>query len=300
MSDPKAPLSALRPTREFFIGIDSDGCAFDTMEIKHKECFCPNFIEKFHCQAISKYTREAWEFVNLYSKWRGCNRWLAVMHVLGLLHDREEVKRRGADITRGEHIQAFVDSNAPRSNDGLKKYIADISDNAAKVELEHALEWSLAVNATIERMVHDVPPFPFLRESLDAALERADMIVVSQTPVEALTREWTEHNIDRYVHLIAGQEMGKKSEHIELAAGGKYPAEKILMIGDAPGDLKAARDNHALFFPINPGDEEASWQRFHEEALDRFFSGTYAGDYEKALLNEFDKLLPESPPWLSS
>ncbi len=28
------------PRHEFLVCIDSDGCAFDTMEIKHKECFC--------------------------------------------------------------------------------------------------------------------------------------------------------------------------------------------------------------------------------------------------------------------
>ena len=296
--DPKAQLTALQPTKEFFIGIDSDGCAFDTMEIKHKECFCPNFVEKFNCQPISKYTREAWEFVNLYSKWRGCNRWLAVLRVLGLLRDRKEVKRRGVTVTDGKHIQAFADSGKPLSNDGLKTYLEENhSDAEAKAALEHALEWSLAVNATIARMVHDVPPFPFLRESLEKARPKADMIVVSQTPVEALTREWKEHKIDDFVRVIAGQEMGTKGEHIRLAAGGKYPPAKMLMIGDAPGDLKAARQNDALFYPINPGDEESSWQRLNEEALDRFLAGDYAGDYEKSLLDEFEKLLPEQPPW---
>jgi len=293
----QAPLTAFRPTREFFIGIDSDGCAFDTMEIKHKECFCPNFVEKFHCQAVSKYTREAWEFVNLYSKWRGCNRWLAVMRVLGLLHERQEVQRRGAKITEAKHVQAFVDSGTTLSNDGLASYIEKTPDPEAKGELEHALDWSLTVNKTIARMVHDVPPFPFLRESLQQAQDKADMIVVSQTPTEALTREWQEHEIDGFVHIIAGQEMGKKSEHIAIAAGGKYPNDKILMIGDAPGDLKAARDNNALFYPVNPGDEESSWRRFHDEALGRFFAGTYTGDYEQALLEEFEKLLPEHAPW---
>jgi superfamily I DNA/RNA helicase len=46
------------------------------------------------------------------------------------------------------------------------------------------------------------------------------------------------------------------------------------MIGDAPGDFKAAKSNHALFYPIVPGREEESWQRFYEEALERFFAGT--------------------------
>ena len=69
------------------------------------------------------------------------------------------------------------------------------------------------------------------------------------------------------------------------------------MIGDANGDLKAARNNQALFFPINPGEEEASWKRLFDEGLDRFFAGAYAGDYEASLIAEFEKFLPTTPPW---
>ena len=69
------------------------------------------------------------------------------------------------------------------------------------------------------------------------------------------------------------------------------------MIGDAPGDLKAARANDALFYPVNPGDEAASWQRFRDEAAEKFFSGQYAGAYEKALIDEFMGYLPAKPPW---
>jgi hypothetical protein len=29
------------PQHEFLVGIDSDGCVFDSMELKHKECFIP-------------------------------------------------------------------------------------------------------------------------------------------------------------------------------------------------------------------------------------------------------------------
>ncbi len=61
-------LAELRPRFDFFIGIDSDGCAFDTMEIKHKECFIPNIIRYWELQAVSKYARAAAEFVNLYSE----------------------------------------------------------------------------------------------------------------------------------------------------------------------------------------------------------------------------------------
>ena len=68
------------------------------------------------------------------------------------------------------------------------------------------------------------------------------------------------------------------------------------MIGDALGDFKAAKSNNALFYPINPGHEESSWQRFYEEGMERFLSGKFAGDYEKQLLEEFDSYLHEHPP----
>jgi hypothetical protein len=52
-----------------------------------------------------------------------------------------------------------------------------------------------------------------------------------------------------------------------------------------------------LFFPINPGHEEDSWDRLLNEGLERFFSGTFAGAYAAELLEEFDSFLPEKPSW---
>ena len=69
------------------------------------------------------------------------------------------------------------------------------------------------------------------------------------------------------------------------------------MIGDAPGDYQAAMANAALFFPINPGAEEASWKRFYEEGIERFLGGTFVGEYQAELLAEFDSYLPAKPPW---
>ena len=71
------------------------------------------------------------------------------------------------------------------------------------------------------------------------------------------------------------------------------------MIGDAPGDMKAARGNDAKFFPINPGHEESSWEKFFTDAADKFESGSYDKIYEDQLIIEFEKLLPELPPWKS-
>ncbi len=153
------------------------------------------------------------------------------------------------------------------------------------------------MNRSIGEVVKDVPPFPFVRESLESMQGRADVIVVSATPGEALAREWDEQGLRPLVSLIAGQEMGSKREHLALAAAGRYEPGRILMVGDAPGDLKAAEANGALFFPIAPGAEDQSWQCFFEEALPRFFAGTFAGDYMAAHIARFQALLPERPTW---
>jgi hypothetical protein len=100
-----------------------------------------------------------------------------------------------------------------------------------------------------------------------------------------------------YVKLIAGQEHGTKTQQIETAAKGKYPNNKILMIGDANGDIIAARENNILFFPIIPGKEDKSWERFIIEGFERFITGKFAGSYESSLISEFKKSLPDTPPW---
>jgi len=91
--------------------------------------------------------------------------------------------------------------------------------------------------------------------------------------------------------------MGTKKEHLKLSAGIKYKPNRVLMVGDAPGDYQAAKANNALFFPINPGHEEKSWELFYKKGIEKFVSGKYAGDYENKLVKEFEALLPENPNW---
>jgi len=294
MNDPEKILKGLIPESEFFIGIDSDGCAFDTMEIKHKECFCPAFINWFDLQAVSRYAREAWEFVNLYSRDRGVNRFIAVLKSIKLLEERDEAVKRGIKVPETESLENWINSGSKLGESSLKM-IKDSSPG-----LETLYNWSRDVNEAVNKIVRNVPPFPYVRESLERISEKADSMVISQAPVEVLNREWEEHGIKKFVKLIAGQEMGTKTEHIHLAAGGKYKPGKILMIGDAPGDLKAAKNNNALYFPIIPGQEEESWELFYREGLDRFLEGTYSGEYETRLIKEFLENLPERPPWTNA
>ena len=110
-------------------------------------------------------------------------------------------------------------------------------------------------------------------------------------------REWAEHGIAPYVQVIAGQEMGSKKEHLALAIEGRYDRDKVIMIGDAPGDRKAAEANGVGFYPVNPGYEEASWARFAAGIADSFFAGKYTEAAQEAFIEEFEALLPETPPW---
>ena len=286
-------LKNLNAEKEFFIGIDSDGCVFDSMETKHKECFCPAYINNFNLQSVSRYAREAWDFVNLYSQDRGCNRFHALIKSLDLLRERPVVQKREAHIMDLPVLKAWTKTESKLGNPALKAELEKTNDP----ELKIVYQWSIDVNDAVKKIVRGVPPFPLFRESLDTMREKADVIVVSQTPGETLVREWTELGLDLLVRYIAGQELGTKSEHLTYAAKDKYPADKILMIGDAPGDLKAARAVGALFYPIVPGNEDASWKRFHDEALEKFFCMHYKGAYQDALIAEFDKSLPEKAPW---
>jgi hypothetical protein len=113
-SEAARPLAELEPKHKFFVGIDSDGCAFDSMEIKHKECFCPNTIKYWDLQPVSKYAREAAEFVNLYSKFRGINRWPALVMVFDLLRERPEVQARGVAIPEAPRIREFIGDDQGR------------------------------------------------------------------------------------------------------------------------------------------------------------------------------------------
>lgn len=282
------------PTQDFFVGIDSDGCAFDAMDIKHQECFTPNTIKHWKLQAASTIARETCLFVNLHSTTRGLNRWIALKRVLDLLRERPEVAARGVTVPEGDKLQAFLDSGYPLSDAGIRDYAAAHPSE----EIDNCICWGDGVNATIADMVHGCPPFPGVREALQAMQADVDCMVVSATPLHALEYEWNAHGIAPYVKVIAGQEMGTKAQHIEYAAKGKYPDDHIMLIGDAPGDRDSAYQTGVLYYPINPGHEAASWARFKDEALPRLLDGTYAGAYQQDLITAFEAYLPDTPPWV--
>ncbi len=284
-------LKELQPEHDFFIGIDSDGCVFDSMEVKQKEFFIPLALKYFDLFRISKALRETWEFVNLYSAHRGGNRFQSLIKVFELLAADERVKKTGQSLPDTKTLKKWAEQESKLGNDNLRRYYELNPDPG----LEKILKWSEAVNEEISRWLRNVPPFPNALEAIRKIPLSADLIIVSQTPLEALEREWSEHDLKKYVKAIAGLEHGTKSEHLESAAKGKYPDDRILMIGDAKGDLDAAIKNKILFFPIIPGKEDESWKQFLGKGFEKFLKGTFYGKYQKALIDDFRKYLPETP-----
>lgn len=277
-----------RPSHDRLVCIDSDGCVFDTMEIKHKECFCPSMIQIWGLQPISKYAREAWEFANLYSKDRGRSRFIDLVKTFDLLEDWDQVK--------AYHF-SFPDTGS------LRKWVADspvLNQEALKGSrdpvLMRTLEWSLDCNRRIAEMVKGIPPFPGAGECIRELAEKADIAIVSATARDALVREWEEHGLLSYVTILCSQEEGSKSQCIE-ALKGHYSKDHILMMGDAPGDREAAHKNGALFYPIRPGEEMASWREFSESKMECFLKGEYTRKEEAAQIVRFDQCLPEIPWW---
>ena len=291
--DYQSTLRNLKPSHEFFIGIDSDGCVFDTMDVKQKEFFIPNAIKYFNLDEISEELRETWEFVNLYSVFRGGNRFNSVVKVFELLEKRKEIRDKNYKLPDLISLKEWLKRETKLSNANLRAYF----ESAYDPDLEKVVNWTEAVNKDITFRMRKIPPFPHARSAVEKLSSIADIVIVSQTPLEALEREWKENDLKKYVRTIAGQEHGTKTEHLEMAAKGKYSENKILMIGDAKGDLDAAKKNDILFYPIIPGNEDESWKNFMDEGLAKFINVKYSGTYEDDLLIRFGQSLPEQSPW---
>ncbi len=281
-------LETLKPRFDALIGIDSDGCVFDTMEAKQCGHFHPLIIRHWGLEKIERPLRDVAEFVNLRSKYRGRNRFPALLMTFERLAEQPEVAEAGISLPPLEDLRAYCESGQPLGNDTLKHE----AERTGSALLAQVLAWSLDVNRDIEENLAPVAPFPAAREALDAIHAVADVVVVSQTPEEALLREWHHHNMQHLAAVIGGQELGSKAEQLSLAATGKYAKGRVLLIGDAPGDLEAAREAGACFYPIMPGEEDVSWRRFIDEVLAVFLAGRYAGMFESAFVDRFVRALP--------
>ncbi len=280
------------PKFDTFVGIDSDGCVFDTMEIKQKDFFHPHIIKHWQLEAIEPQVRAAAEFVYLYSTYRGLNRFLGLCKTFELLLDWPEA-RDNATLPDPSELRVYCDSGLPLSNTTIQ---SEAKRTGSRI-LEEAHVWSVELNEDIDHNMPDPPPFPGVEKALQRIQQNSDAIVISQTQAIALLKDWYRDDLAKYVSVIAGPELGSKIDHFTMAALHRYPANAILMVGDAPGDMATAQSIGCNFYPINPGHEVESWERFMDEAYPSFLSGGFSEEYQKQIIKEFKALLPGTPPW---
>jgi len=275
----KEEITGFKPTKEFFVGIDSDGTAFDSMNIKHIKSMFPAALETWDATEHGKEFQEIWYRINLYSRDRGINRFCGLLSALEQL-----LEKTGKTVTEDlSPLRDFIEKSEALSNAALRTWM----EKHPAPLLDQVMRWSLRSDQLFEEHTRGLLPFANMEAALKLMAEKADIMVVSSASGKGLDKDWSFSGLAKYTALLAGQELGSKKAQLGMGAAGKYPAQKILMLGDAPGDLEAARSIDALFFPMMPGKEEESWLRLRQEGLTRFFEGSYQGTYEDALIREF-------------
>lgn len=271
--------------KEYLICVDSDGCAMDTMDIKHFKCFGPCMVDVWSLEQWKDDILKRWNEINLYTMTRGINRFKGLAIALSEINEK---------YTAIEDISSIINwaENSPElSNAALEQAINQKPDS---ISLRKALAWSQAVNKSITELPEESKqPFPKAKEALAFAHERADIAIVSSANLDAVLEEWEKFGLLPHTDIVLAQNAGSKAYCIgELLKKG-YSPENVLMCGDAPGDMQAAKKNGVFYYPILVGHEKESWEEFISEAFNRLINNTYGGQYEKDKETAFLKNLGE-------
>lgn len=280
-----ADIASFQKTKDYLICVDSDGCAMDTMDIKHFRCFGPCMVDEWGLDEWRKPILDCWNEVNLYTITRGINRFK------GLAHALSEVNQKYIKIDGIEYLVDFADNSPELSNDALLREI----DKHPDVNIyKKALAWSKAVNKSITELPErEIKPFPMVLEALKFAHERADVAIVSSANIGAVLEEWTKHGLIEHADVVLAQNAGSKAFCIAELVKKGYDKTKVLMCGDALGDLQAAEKNGVYYFPILVRNEKQSWKQFIDSAFDKLLCDQYGGEYQAHKRAEFLKNLGE-------
>lgn len=268
--------------KDFLICIDSDGCAIDTMDIKHIKCFGPCMVTEWNLEEWKEPILERWNEVNLYTLTRGINRFK------GLAVALIEINEKYITIEGLDEFVRWTEETKELSNESLEVEI----EKTNNICLKKALEWSKSVNKSIDLLSDDEKcPFEGVKEAIILAKKVADIAIVSSANAKAVLDEWNKHGLLENVDIVLTQNIGSKSYCINKLIAKGYSRNNVLMVGDALGDLKAAEENEALYYPIMVRKEKESWIRFSKEALERFTSNSYYGEYQEKVIAEFKENL---------
>lgn len=271
-------LKEFEKKQEFLICVDSDGCAMDTMDIKHIRCFGPCMVEEWNLHDWETPILTRWNDINLYTMTRGINRFKGLAKMLREVHE-DYVEIPDVDI-----LEKWVEESDELSNAALKRAI----EESGSICLKKALSWSESVNEAITKLSFDVKrPFEGVKEALAYANQSADIAIVSSANLQAVLEEWELYGLLDHVDLVLAQDTGSKAFCIQELLKKGYETGKVLMTGDAPGDYDAAKKNGVYYYPILVRHEKESWKEFKETAVGKLLDGSYGGEYQEAKAQAF-------------
>lgn len=275
-------LADYKKNKDFLVCVDSDGCAMDTMDIKHIRCFGPCMVEEWGLGQWKDEILTRWNEINLYTMTRGINRFKALVMAL------KEISEKYISIEDLDILTNWVENSPELSNDALQRAV----DKKESICLKKALSWSKAVNSSINKLPEEEKlPFGLVKEALEYAHKTADVAIVSSANLDAVLEEWERFGLIPHTDIVLAQDSGSKAFCIgELLKAG-YEKNHVLMCGDAPGDLDAAKKNGVFYYPILVKKEKESWSEFIEEGFSHLKDGTYGEGYQEKKIEEFLKNL---------
>ena len=270
---------------DYLVCVDSDGCVMDTMNCKHFNCFGPCMVNEWGLGEWKDAILDRWNVINLFSMTRGINRFKGLAMALA------EIDKQYTPIAGIEALLHWVEVAPALSNDGVARAAAEATDADAKMVFQKALSWSKAVNAAIVELDEALKiPYEGAKEGLAAAHAFADVAMVSSANRDAVEEEWGKFGLLEHTDIVLAQDVGSKAACIKEMLKFGYDLNKVVMVGDAPGDCDAAEKNGVYYYPILVNHEKESWEEAIAVAFSKLQSGEYAS-YGATKKQEFLKNL---------
>ena len=269
----------------FLIGIDSDGTAFDSMNMKHLDAFIPAALEIWPMrETVAARFTEIEKTVNLFSSLRGINRFPGLLEAFERL-EKDFPEEKGLPVP--DDLRAYIEGVTRYSPATLKAWMED----HPSAELDRVLAWSDRADELFSKACEGLMPYPGVKEAMEEACHSAAIAVVSSAAKASLEKDWAAGGLTPFVDYLMSQEDGSKTAQLQKAMAQCGSGVKALMLGDTDSDGVSAHEAGALFYPIMPGNEAASWKRFREEILPLFLAGQYDEATEAGYYSELKALL---------
>lgn len=249
-------LQDFKKKKEYLVAIDSDGCVFDTMTLKHQQFFYPLLEQELHLEQWHDELSKQWDTINLYGATRGINRFLGVYHLF------KDKKVKDLPFVKSMDLyNNYIQKNKEITLEALIVLFEETKDTF----VHHIIEWSKAVNKAIDQTMPTMEPFEESVETIKELSEIADIAIVSSANEKALKKEWGESGLHNFVSVLTSQNDGSKKEILTTLVNKGYSKNNVLMIGDAEGDRQAAFLNQVDFRLVKACKENQSWIDIRED-----------------------------------